>query len=83
MFVRLIALLLTIGMMFVATEARDFAPVEAAAAVDVADDAYDVVPTTIFPALERRTVPCGACVAVPHYPGYESFVFRPPRAALT
>lgn len=82
MIVRLIALLLSLGMVFISADARDYAPVEVAAVVDVTDDAYDLVTPTILPAPERRTVRPAPGVSEPRYPGYESFVFRPPRAAL-
>ena len=80
---RLIALVLTLGMVFISTEARDYAPLEASAIVDVADEAYDLVTPTILAAPECRTVQVRACDSEPRYAGYESFVFRPPRAALT
>lgn len=79
---RLIALILSIGMVFISTPARDDAPVEAAAVVDVSDDAYDLVTPTILPALQRRRVQPPTGASEPPYPGYETFVFRPPRTAL-
>jgi hypothetical protein len=80
---RLLALLMSLGMIFISSQARDYAPVEVAAVVDISDEVpYDLVVSATLPAPEPSIVKAPTDASQPVSYRYESSVFRPPRAAL-
>jgi hypothetical protein len=80
---RLIALLLTVGMIFISTQVPDLQPSETSALVDTLDDLpFEVVEPAVLPAPDARVAVLPTLGAEPLGHCHELSVFRPPRAAL-
>lgn len=85
MLLRLIALLLTVGMVFISTQAPGLQPqpAETPALVDTLDDLpFEIVEPAVVPAPDARVVELPTLAAEPLGHCSELSVFRPPRAAL-
>lgn len=84
MLIRLIALLLTIGMVVISTQAPDLQTTpETAALIETSDDQpFDIVEPATLPAPDARVALLPTVVSQPLSHCHEMSVFRPPRAAL-
>lgn len=81
---RLLALLVTFGMLVISTQAHDLQPAaETPALVDIADDVqFEAIEPVDFSVLPARVVEPPTLVSQPQGYRHELSVFRPPRPAL-